>query len=179
MSRVRNGALAATCVSVLAIALSGCGGAGGVDPSAPGAAPATTPVVAAAGPSAAAPTGPLNQGDLVAPGAKTPKPVVAALKSGKPVVIAFLYGGAADEAVVGRAVSKVRRSVTGRGVRYFVYDVSRNSGFGDLPTRLGVTETPCVAVIGRDARVVNIWTGLIDAEMLGESVASAKDTGPN
>lgn len=173
-SRRRRGALALA-TATLGLAVAGCGGgAGGVDPSAPAAGP--TPTVAAV--ASAAATVPVGQGDEVTPGPKTPKAVKAALASGRPVVIGFLYGDTADEKLVGAAVRAASRTGTGRGVDYFVYDVSRKSGFGDLPARLGITETPCVVVIGRDGRVVNVWTGLVDTDMLTQSIASAKESGP-
>ncbi|MCB0880864.1 MAG: hypothetical protein KDC33_01415 [Thermoleophilia bacterium] len=160
----------------LGFALAGCGGgAAGVDPSASASA-GPTPTVAAV--ASAAASVPVTQGDEVTAGPRTPKPVKAALASGRPVVIGFLYGDTADEKVVRAAIRAARRSSTGRGVDYFVYDVSRKTGFGDLPARLGITETPCVIVIGRDARVVNVWTGLVDVDMLAQSIATAKDSGP-
>lgn len=120
----------------------------------------------------------MNVGDAVSPGAKTPKAFRTALSGGRPIVVGFLYGETIDDVVVGKAMRTVQREVTGRGVVFLRYDVSKRGSFGDLPTRLGVTETPTVVVIGRDRRIVNVWTGLIDAPMLRQSVAQAKETSP-
>lgn len=168
----RRGARAALTVAAagLALSLAACGGDGG----AAGVAPAADPGVpaAAAAPVAPAPSGPLTQGDVVTPGKRTPAAVRKALGS-RPVVLAFVYGRSRDEVAVRKAVAKVRASSTGSGVAFFVYDVSTR-GFGDVTTRVAVTETPSVVVIGADGRVANVWTGLVDAEMLTQSVSAAK-----
>lgn len=167
----RTRAALAVATAGLALALAACGGDGdaaGVDP----AASPDVPAIAAA-PVAPAPSGPLTQGDVVTPGKKTPAGVKAALGK-RPVVLAFVYGRSRDEQAVRAAVGKVRASSTGTGVAFFVYDVSKRGGFGDLTTRVAVTETPAVVVIGADGRVANLWTGLVDAEMLTQSVAAAK-----
>src|SRR5690606_27897953 len=61
-----------------------------------------------------------------------------------------------------------------RGVDVFVYRVGRDR-FGDLADLLGVTDAPAVAVIGRDRVLTNLWTGLVDAEILRQAVADAAD----
>lgn len=118
---------------------------------------------------------PASPGDEVRPGSKTPPAVAKAIEGPQVVVVAFLLRGAADDDVVRSALGSVRRSPVGRrGVRYFVYEVAGPPKFGDLPEVLGVTETPTVAVIGRDRALTNRWVGLVDAAILRQSVADAK-----
>gem|GEM_PF-6410635 len=132
-------------------------------------------------PVAAAPasTSPLTPGDLLAPGPGTPPAVARALRAGRPIVVAFVMGGAADDDQVRAALRTVSRSgPSARGVVYAVYDVTRRRDFGSLPALLDVTGTPTVVVIGRDRAVVNVWTGLVDAEMLRQSIAEARQAVP-
>jgi hypothetical protein len=82
----------------------------------------------------------------------------------------------ADDESVAEAVSEARSSASvATGVRWFVYNVGKDQ-FGDLADLLGVTGTPSVAVIGRDRVLANLWSGLIDADILRQSVSDAKDT---
>ena len=122
---------------------------------------------------------PAAPGEQVRPGASTHPAVARAIRGPKVVMVAFLLRGAADDDAVREAVGAVRRSaVGGRGVAYFVYDVDAKPTFGDLPEVLGVTETPTVAVIGRDRALTNRWVGLVDAAILRQSVADAKSAPP-
>jgi hypothetical protein len=152
-----------------ALLVAGCGG-GGDSAELP---PAGTAPAAAAVPVAAATVAP---GSPVAAGPNTPKNVAAALAGDKVVVVAFLVKGTADDDDVAAAL----RSVQGdkrwiAGARFFVYEVGKDR-FGDLADLLGATGTPAVAVIGRNRILTNMWTGLVDAEILRQSIADAADT---
>lgn len=162
-------AIAAAAVAAGAVLLAaGCGG-GGDDAQAP--APAAT-APAAAVPVAVAPASP---GQPVRAGASTPAPVAKALAGDGVVVVAFLVANAADDQSVAAALREVRSDArASAGVDYFVYTVGRDR-FGDLADLLGVTGTPAVAVIGRDRVLVNLWSGLVDAEILRQSVSDARD----
>jgi hypothetical protein len=160
---------AATAATALLIA-AGCGGGGGDDADAPAPAAATAP--AAAVPVAGAPAAP---GQPVRAGAATPAPVARALAGDGVVVVAFLVRNAADDQSVAAALREVRSDArASRGVDYFAYTVGTDD-FGDLADLLGVTGTPAVAVIGRDRTLVNLWTGLVDAEILRQSVSDARE----
>ena len=147
---------------------SGCGGGGDSADVAPA---ATAP--AAAVPVAVASVAP---GQPVAAGPNTPKNVARALAGSKVVVVAFLVKGTADDDDVAAAIRSVRgdRRWT-EGTEFFVYNVGKDK-FGDLADLLGATGTPAVAVIGRDRILANMWTGLVDAEILRQSIADAADT---
>ena len=147
----------------------GCFGGGGdeaADVPVAGTAPA-----AVAAPVAVAAVAP---GGTVSPGPKTPKPVVKALAGSRVVVIAFLVDGPADDARVRASLRAVQAERAGRSVDFFVYRVGKDR-FGDLADLLGVTGTPSIAVIGRDRTLVNLWTGLTDAEILRQSISDAAD----
>lgn len=165
MRRVPTICAALVAASVL---VAGCGG--GADSSGAAADPAATAPVASAAPVAVAAVG---LGGSVTPGPTTPKPVAKALAGSGVVVVSFVVAGAADDDSVAKAISEVRSD--GRGVAFFTYTVGKDR-FGDLADRLGVTGTPSVAVIGRDRTLVNLFSGLIDADILRQSISDAADT---
>ncbi len=154
-----------------ALVVAGCGGGG--DSSADGTPIAGTAPAAAAAPVAVASVSP---GSPVTAGPKTPKRVVAALKGSKVVVIAFLVKGAADDDEVAAALKTVQADRLSRNsATFFIYDVDRDK-FGDLADLLGASGTPSVAVIGRDRILTNMWSGLVDAPILRQSISDAADT---
>lgn len=151
-----------------ALLVAGCGSGGDSADVAPA---ATAP--AAAVPVAVASVAP---GQPVAAGPNTPKNVARALAGSKVVVVAFLVKGTADDDDVAAALRSVRGDARWTaGTQFFVYDVGKDT-FGDLADLLGATSTPAVAVIGRDRILTNMWTGLVDAEILRQSIADAADT---
>ena len=159
-------------IAASAILVAGCGG-GGSGSSADSAAPSATAPTSVAAPVAVSAVG---VGGTVTAGPTTPKPVAAALKGSGVIVVAFVNKGVADDDSVASAFAQVRSDPhSNRGVAFVEYDVSKDR-FGDLADRLGVTGTPSVAVIGRDRTLVNLWKGLIDAEILRQSIADAQDT---
>lgn len=156
--------------SAAAVLAAGCSGGG--DESSAGTPPAGTAPAAVAAPVAVAAVPP---GGTVAPGPKTPKRVAKALAGSRVVVVAFLVDGPADDANVAAALRAVRGERLARQVDFFVYRVGKDK-FGDLADLLGVAGTPSIAVIGRDRTLVNLWTGLTDAEILRQSISDAADT---
>lgn len=161
--------MGAALVVAVTLAVTGCGG--GSDASAD--APAATAPVAAAAPIAVASVAP---GSPVTAGAKTPKAVVTALAGSKVVVIAFLVKGTADDDDVAAALKTVQSDRLSRNsATFFVYEVGSDK-FGDLADLLGATGTPSVAVIGRDRILTNMWSGLVDAPILRQSISDAADT---
>jgi hypothetical protein len=167
-------AAAAVAGSVVLLA-SGCMGMGGGDEGAAGdaAPPSATAPAAVAAPVAVAPA---TLGGPVRAAANTPKDVAAALKGDDVVVVAFLNGKAADDAKVAQAVRDAQAdSVVSDDTQFFVYTLGRKK-FGDLADVLGVEGTPSVAVIGRDRNLKNLFTGLIDGDILRQAIWDAADT---
>jgi hypothetical protein len=184
VSRRRRLGLVAALAATSALLVAGCGGGGGDSADALPAATAPAGDSADALPAATAPAGaaapvavaPVAPGGQVRAGADTPKAVAKALAGSDVVVVAFLVKGMADDESVAEAVEEARTgAASDTGVEWFVYNVG-NDRFGDLADLLGVTGTPSVAVIGRDRILANLWTGLVDAEILSQSVSDAKDT---
>jgi len=181
VSRFRPATRSALACSVLlagiALGTAGCAsddtaGAGQTAPA------VTAPGTAAAVPQAPARSGPLAPGERISATTDSPKPFATALTARKAIVVTFVLRGIADDDYVEDAVQAVRRNGLGKGVVFLTYDVQRQKGFGNLPTILNVTGTPSVSVIGRDGRIVNAWTGLVDEKMLRQAVSDAKDATP-
>jgi len=161
----------AAVVVAAALVVAGCGGGG--DSSADATPVAGTAPVAAAAPVAVASVSP---GSPVTAGPKTPKDVAAALKGSKVVVIAFLVKGTADDDDVAAALKTVQGDRLSRNsAKFFIYNVGSDK-FGDLADLLGANGTPSVAVIGRDRILTNMWSGLVDAPILRQSILDAADT---
>jgi hypothetical protein len=159
----------AAALAVSSALVAGCGGRSSADALPPA---ATAPAAAAAPVAVAA----VDVGGTVASGPETPKPVAKALTGSGVVVVSFVLKGAADDDSVAAAIAAVRADAhSTSGVTFFDYTVGADA-FGDLADRLGVTGTPSVAVIGRDRTLVNLWTGLVDADTLRQSISDAADT---
>jgi hypothetical protein len=168
----RHRIAAAAVAASIALLASGCMG-GGDDASGDAAPPTATAPAAVATPVAVAPA---TLGGAVRAGADTPKDVAAALKGDDVIVVAFLNGKAADDQKVAKAVSDAEAdTVVSDGTRFFVYTLGRKP-FGDLADVLGVEGTPSVAVIGRDRNLANLFTGLIDGDILRQAIWDAGDT---
>lgn len=164
--------LGAAALAAAALFAAGCGG-GDEQAAAPAPAPATAPAAAVAPISAPA----AAPGEPVRAGSSTPAPVARALAGTDVIVVAFLLPGAADDQAVAAALERVRGGRDGeRGVTWFVYRVGRDRDFGGLADQLGVTGTPSVAVIARNRTLHNLWTGLVDADILRQSISDARAT---
>ena len=161
----------------IALLATGCMGMGGDgDDAADASLPAATAPAAVAAPVAVAPGHARRPRHAPAP--DTPKDVKAALKGDDVIVVAFLNGNAADDAKVAAGASAARRP-TGSPRRRRPSSSSTPSArraFGDLADVLGVEGTPSVAVIGRDRNLTNLFTGLIDGDILRQAIWDAADT---
>jgi hypothetical protein len=168
----RHRIAAAAIAGAIALLGTGCMGMGGDGDAGDAAVPATAPAAVAA-PVAVAPA---TLGGAVNAGPDTPKDVKAALKGDDVIVVAFLNGKAADDAKVAQAVRDAQADrVVADGTEFFVYTLG-NTRFGDLADVLGVEGTPSVAVVGRDRNLKNLFTGLIDGDILRQAIWDAADT---
>lgn len=169
----RHRIAAAAIAGAIALLGTGCMGMGGDGDAGDAAVPAATAPAAVAAPVAVAPAtlgGPVNAGP------DTPKDVKAALKGDDVIVVAFLNGKAADDAKVAQAVRDAQADrVVADGTEFFVYTLGKTK-FGDLADVLGVEGTPSVAVVGRDRNLKNLFTGLIDGDILRQAIWDAADT---
>jgi hypothetical protein len=149
--------------------LSGCGGAASDSSQAPAAGTVT------ASAAAAQVSQPTAVGGVVRPSASTPRAFVKAVNADRAVVAAFLMKGAADDDAVRGFLKEARSAAVARHVAFFTYDLRQARRFGDLPELLDVHGTPTVVVIGRDHRVVNVFRGLTDGQLVRQAISTAKD----
>ena len=170
----RHRYLSAAFAGAVVLLASGCMGiGGGGDDAADASLPAATVPAAAAAPVAATPA---TLGGPVRAGASTPKDVAAALKGDDVVVIAFVVANAADDQAVAASLKAARSdTVAASQAEFFVYTIGKTP-FGDLADVLGVAGSPSVAVIGRDRNLTNLFSGLVDAEILRQAISDAADT---
>jgi hypothetical protein len=157
----RTAALAASAAALASIA-AGCGSAAQE--------PAPLPPLPSGTPASATPISP---GQVLTASPMTPRAVARALAGREVVVMAFLDRVSADDATVAAALRRTSHMAR-RGVRYFTYSVTTPKRAGDLITRLGVVESPTVAVIGPHGKLTSLWTGLVDVGLLRQSIADAK-----
>lgn len=169
----RHRIVAAAVAGSVVLLAAGCMGGGGDGASGDAAPPAATAPATVATPVAVAPA---TLGGAVHAGPDTPKDVVAALKGNDVIVVAFLNGKAADDQKVAKAVRDAQAdTVVSDGTQFFVYTLGRKR-FGDLADLLGVEGTPSVAIIGRDRNLTNLFTGLVDGDILRQAIWDAADT---
>ena len=117
---------------------------------------------------------PLSPSDRVIPTDRTPGLATSILKSPNLVsVFSFTLPGAADDDAVATAVrSTARSSTAGPDLRIFMYTVTHPGRFGDLPEILNVEGSPSVIVV-RDGQVVARWLGLVDTQVIRQSIRDA------
>lgn len=171
MRRVpKAGLVAAACAAALgATVLAGCGSDE----------PEVVHVPAAAAPTLVPAATPARVGEVVSATDRTPASVRAALAAGDAVVVGILMPGVADDESVQEAIADLRGRTSAAGdVSIFTFTLDKPRAFGDLPDVLDIDGTPSVAVIGRDNTLVNLWRGLVDADLLAQSVDDARDRTP-
>ena len=92
------------------------------------------------------------------------------------MVVSVVVKGAADDDSVAKAVAEVRSDPRAASrVAFFTYTSARTR-WAISPTASASPARPSVAVIGRDRTLVNLWTGLVDADILRQSISDASDT---
>jgi hypothetical protein len=159
----------------VALVGAGCGGAADTTGNPVSTSGTTAPSILPA--VAPARTTPLKPGDSVTVSKQSPHDLVAALARHKPVVVALLLRGIADDDMVFTALTKAKASPAGTGAVFLIYNLSKERNFGDIPSIMGLTSSPAVVAIGRDGKVVNAWIGtVVDQQMIRQAVVAAKDT---
>lgn len=120
----------------------------------------------------------LNRGDQVRPGKKTPAIIKTALRGNSPVVVAFLLPGITEDEIVQKRLTRLQREGQFRDTRFVVYRITGKTKLGDLPTMFNVKYTPAVAVIQGDNKLSNVWRGLVDEDIIAQSLIDARGAIP-
>lgn len=120
----------------------------------------------------------LNRGDQVKPTRTTPTIIKTALRGNGPVVIAFLLPGITEDEIVQKRLTALQREGQFRDTRFIVYRITGKTKLGDLPGMFDLKYTPAVAVIQGDNKLSNVWRGLVDEDIIAQSLIDARGAVP-
>lgn len=120
----------------------------------------------------------LSRGDKVAPGKETPAVIKTALRGNNPVVVAFLLPGITEDEIVLKRLTTLQRQSGFRDTRFVVYRITRTTKLGDLAGMFDIKYTPAVAVIQGDDKLSNVWRGLVDEDIIAQSLIDARAAVP-
>ena len=121
----------------------------------------------------------VQQGDRVVVTTKTPPVVRRALNSGGPVVVAFLLPGMTEDEIVQKRLNSLQKEGKFKDAKFVVFRITNGTRLGDLPTMFDVKYTPAVAVIQGDDRLSNVWRGLVDEDIIAQSLIDARAAVPH
>ena len=136
------------------------------------------PNAAAAKKAAAGATTPVERGAKVTATPKTPAAVKAAMKGTGPVVVAFLLPGMTEDEIVQKRLNALQKESKFSDTKFVVYRITTKTKLGDLPTLFDVKYTPAVAVIQGDDKLSNVWRGLVDEDIIAQSLLDARAAVP-
>lgn len=126
-----------------------------------------------------APAGPAEPGMQFVPSKTTPAAVKAALQGEHPVVVAFLLPGITEDEIVQKRLNNLQKEAKFRDAKFVIYRVQKKTKLGDLPDRLDIRYTPAVAVFQSDDKLSNVWRGLVDEDIIAQSLLDARDAVPH
>ncbi len=120
----------------------------------------------------------LSRGDQVTPGKTTPAIIKTALRGNGPVVVAFLLPGITEDEIVQKRLTRLQRQGQFRDTKFVVYRITGTTKLGDLPGMFDLKYTPAVAVIQGDNKLSNVWRGLVDEDIIAQSLIDARGAVP-
>ncbi len=123
-------------------------------------------------------TAPIERGHKVTVTPETPAAVKKALRSSGPVVVAFLLPGVTEDEIVAKRLNALRRERGFRDTTFITYRIVGRTKLGDLPTLFDLKYTPAVAVIQGNDRLSNVWRGLVDEDLIAQSILDARAATP-
>lgn len=126
-----------------------------------------------------APAGPTERGTQFVPGKDTPAAVKTALQGDHPVVVAFLLPGITEDEIVQKRLNNLQKEAKFRDTKFVVYRVQKATKLGDLVERLDIKYTPAVAVFQGDNKLSNVWRGLVDEDIVAQSLTDARNAVPH
>jgi len=117
-------------------------------------------------------------GEAIQLGKDAPASVKKALKANKPVVISFLLPNVTEDEIVRSRLAALQKRSKYANTTFLTFRITSASDLGDLPDSLGVRSTPTVVVVQRDNKLSNTWRGLVDQEMIAQSIDDAQSAVP-
>ncbi len=109
----------------------------------------------------------------------SPASVKRALATNRPVVVAFLLRNVTEDEIVRARLTKLRKDAQFKDTQFLVFRVTSATDLGDLPDILDVRSTPMVTVIQSDNKLQDTWRGLVDQDMIAQSIRDARAAVPS
>lgn len=133
-----------------------------------------TPAPATGTAAAVSSVGALGPGEKLPTDKKMPPAVTNALKGKTPVVVAFLLPGITEDNIVLQRLRDLHKDRKFSDTKVLIYKVTPESKLYELPETLDMTSTPLVAVFQSDGKLSNTWRGLVDKDLIAQSVIDAR-----
>lgn len=121
----------------------------------------------------------------IAPGETVPEQTVLPpvlqkelAKGNGPVVAGFVLPGVNEDMKVAEWLSELNKDPKFSDTKVLVYRITPRTKLKDIPKILDMTSTPVVAVFQQDGKIAATWRGIVDSEMLRQSVIDARKNIP-
>lgn len=125
-------------------------------------------------------TGGLTPGDVLPKDKEIPAAVKKALKpKSHQVIVAFVLPGITEDTIVKNRLVALQKDKRFSDTKVLIYRVTPQSKLGDMPEILDMSSTPLVAVFQRDGKIASTWRGLVDKEIIAQSVIDARKRVPH
>lgn len=117
----------------------------------------------------------------IAPGERVPAekalPKVlrdALAKQRGPVVAGFVLPGVNEDERVTEWLKTIRKDPKFSDTTVLIYRITPQSRLQDIPEILDISSTPVVAVFQKDGKIAATWRGIVDSEIVAQSVIDAR-----
>jgi hypothetical protein len=95
-----------------------------------------------------------------------------------PVVAGFVLPGVNEDDRVTEWLNALRSDPKFKDTSVLIYKITPQSRLKDIPDVLDITSTPVVAVFEKNGKIAATWRGIVDKEMLAQSVIDARTNTP-
>ena len=95
-----------------------------------------------------------------------------------PVVAGFVLPGVNEDDRVAEWLQALREDPKFKDTTVLIYKITPQSRLKDVPDVLDLTSTPVVAVFEKNGKIAATWRGIVDKDMLAQSVVDARTNTP-
>lgn len=95
-----------------------------------------------------------------------------------PVVAGFVLPGVNEDDRVTEWLKDLQKDPKFKDTSVLIYKITPQSRLKDIPDVLEMTSTPVVAVFEKNGKIAATWRGIVDKEMLAQSVIDARTNTP-
>lgn len=96
-----------------------------------------------------------------------------------PVVAGFVLPGVNEDERVSEWLRALQKDPKFKDTTVLIYKITPQSRLKDIPEVLDITSTPVVAVFEKNGKIAATWRGIVDTEMLAQSVIDARNNTPH